>query len=79
VDGAGRVLARMACEDGEGVITAEIEPGRAAGVTAPIPETFWTGELPPMALKAWERLNPLGRQYYDETVRPLLEGGKKPF
>ena len=79
VDGAGRVLARMAYEDGEGVITAEIEPGRAAGGTAPIPETFWTGELPPMALKAWERLNPLGRQYYDETVRPLLEGGKKPF
>jgi len=41
---------------------------------APIPETFWTGELPPMALKAWERLNPLGRQYYAETFRPLLEG-----
>jgi len=75
VDGAGRVLARMAFEDGEGVITAEIEPGRAAGTTAPIPETFWTDELPPMALKAWERLNPLGRQYYTETFRPLLERG----
>ncbi len=75
VDGSGRVLARMACEDGEGVITAEITLGRAAGATAPIPETFWTGELPPMAVKAWERLNPLGRQYYAETVRPLLESG----
>jgi len=74
VDGGGRVLARMACEDGEGVITAEIEPGRTAGATAPIPEAFWTGELPPMALKAWERLNPLGRQYYAETFKPLLEG-----
>lgn len=75
VDGAGRVLARMAFEDGEGVITAEIEPGRAAGPTAPIPETFWTDELPPMALKAWERLNPLGRQYYTETFRPRLQRG----
>lgn len=64
----------MAYGDGEGVITAEIEPGRASGAMAPIPETFWTGELPPMALKAWERLNPLGRQYYAETFRPLLEG-----
>jgi len=75
-DGCGRVLARMAYEDGEGVITAEIEPGRAAGATVPIPETFWTGELPPMAVKAWERLNPLGQQYYTETVRPMLEDGK---
>ena len=74
-DGSGRVLARMACEDGEGIITAEITPGRMSGVAEPIPEGFWTGELPPMAVKAWERLNRLGQQYYAETVRPLLGGG----
>jgi len=74
-DGSGRVLARMACEDGEGIITAEITPGRVSGVAEPIPEGFWTGELPPMAVKAWERLNRLGQQYYAETVRPLLGGG----
>jgi N-carbamoylputrescine amidase len=74
-DGNGQVLARMAYEDGEGVITADITPGKVAGVSAPIPENFWTGELPLIALKAWEYLNPLGRQYYDTTVRPILEGG----
>ena len=73
-DGVGRVLARMTCEDGEGVITADITPGKVAGASAPIPENFWTGELPSMAAKAWEHLNPLGRQYYAATVRPILEG-----
>lgn len=72
--GDGRVLARMTCEDGEGVITADITPGKVAGASAPIPENFWTGKLPPMAAKAWEHLNPLGRQYYAATVRPILEG-----
>ena len=52
-----------------------IAPGKVAGATEPIPENFWTGELPSMAAKAWEHLNPLGRQYYAATVRPILEGG----
>jgi len=73
-DGDGRVLARMTYEDGEGVITADITPGKVAGASAPIPENFWTGELPSMAAKAWEHLNLLGRQYYAATVRPILEG-----
>jgi len=73
-DGNGQVLARMTHEDGEGVITADITPGQVAGVSAPIPDNFWTGELPSMAVKAWEHLNRLGRQYYDTTVRPTLEG-----
>jgi predicted amidohydrolase len=73
-DGVGRVLARMTYEDGEGVITADITPGKVAGASAPIPENFWTGELPSMAAKAWEHLNLLGRQYYAATVRPILEG-----
>jgi len=45
-----------------------------AGVSAPIPDDFWTGALPLGATKAWESLNPLGRQYYATTVRPNLEG-----
>ncbi|HET6490602.1 MAG TPA: carbon-nitrogen hydrolase family protein [Syntrophales bacterium] len=75
VDGHGRELAHMAYEDGEGVITADIAPGNVGGVPEPIPEGFWTGELPVMAARAWEQLNPLGRQYYTTTVRPMLEGG----
>jgi len=72
-DGNGQVLAHMAYEDGEGIITAEISPGKVAGVSEPIPESFWTGELPLMAVKAWEHLNLLGRQYYTTTVRPILK------
>jgi hypothetical protein len=64
----------MTYEDGEGVIIADVTPGQVAGVLAPIPDNFWTVELPSGATKAWEYLNPLGRQYYATTVRPILEG-----
>lgn len=73
-DGRGQILAHMTYDDGEGVITADITPGRVAGVTSPIPEDFWTGELPPSAIKAWEYLNPLGQQYYATTFHPVVEG-----
>jgi predicted amidohydrolase len=72
-DGYGKVLAHMTYEDGEGVIIADITPGQVAGDLEPIPDNFWTHELPSGATKAWEYLNPLGRQYYATTVRPLLE------
>jgi predicted amidohydrolase len=72
-DGNGQVLARMTYEDGEGVIVADITPGQVAWALAPIPDTFWTHELPSGATKAWEYLNPLGKQYYATTVRPILE------
>jgi N-carbamoylputrescine amidase len=73
-DGNGQVLARMTYEDGEGVITADITPVQVAGVLAPIPDNFWNAELPPGAIRAWDCLNELGRQYYTTTVRPTLEG-----
>src|SRR5271157_4117073 len=73
-DGNGQILARMTYEDGEGVIIADITPGQVAWALASIPDNFWTVELPSGATKAWEYLNPLGRRYYDTTVRPILEG-----
>jgi predicted amidohydrolase len=39
-DGHGHVLARLAYEDGEGVVTADIAPGRVEGDLAPTPEGF---------------------------------------
>ncbi len=74
-DGHGKVLAHMTYDDGEGVITADIVPGQVAGVRSPIPGSFWTGELPSTAIKAWEYLNPFGQQYYATTFRPIVEGG----
>jgi predicted amidohydrolase len=73
-DGYGKVLAHMTYEDGEGVIIADITRGQVAGDLTPIPDSFWTRELPSGAIKAWEYLNPLCRQYYAATVRPMLEG-----
>jgi hypothetical protein len=64
----------MTYEDGEGVIIADITRGQVAGDLTPIPDSFWTRELPSGAIKAWEYLNPLCRQYYAATVRPMLEG-----
>jgi N-carbamoylputrescine amidase len=73
VDASGKVLARMTYEDGEGVIVAEITPQTSPGGIMPVPTDFWSVELPPTALKAWEGVNKFGRQYYEETFRPLLE------
>jgi predicted amidohydrolase len=73
IDGHGNVLARLAYEDGEGVVTADITPGRVEGNLVPIPQGFWTVELPATTLQAWDSLNSLGRDYYATKVRPLLE------
>jgi predicted amidohydrolase len=72
-DGHGKVLARLAYEDGEGVVTADIAPGRVEGELAPTPESFWTVELPAKTLQRWDDLNRLGRDYYATKFRPLLE------
>lgn len=72
-DGHGNVLARLAYEDGEGIVTADIAPGRIEGDLAPIPEGFWAVDLPPKTLQVWDRLNSLGREYYATTFRPLLD------
>jgi predicted amidohydrolase len=77
-DGHGDVLAHLAYEDGEGVVIAEIAPGRVAGDLAPIPQGFWTVELPATTLQTWDHLNSLGRDYYATKFRPLLERASHP-
>ena len=77
-DGLGNVLARLAYEDGEGIVTADIAPGRIEGDLAPTPEGFWAVDLPPKTLQVWDHLNSLGRDYYATTFRPLLERDSHP-
>lgn len=74
-DGYGNVLARLAYEDGDGVVTADITPGRIDNELAPIPEGFWTTELPSNTLQAWDYLNSLGHDYYAKTFQASLEPG----
>jgi predicted amidohydrolase len=78
IDGHGNVLARLAYEDGEGIITADIAPGRIEGDLAPTPEGFWAVELPLKTLQVWDHLNSLGRDYYATTFRPLLDRDSYP-
>ena len=78
IDGHGNVLGRVAYEDGEGIITADIAPGRVEGDLAPIPEGFWAAELPSKTLQVWDRLNSLGRDYYATTFRPILDRDSRP-
>ncbi|WP_165068115.1 carbon-nitrogen hydrolase family protein [Paludisphaera rhizosphaerae] len=78
VDGHGNVLARLADEDGEGIVTAEIAPGRVQGDLAPIPDDFWTVEIPSKTLERWDAFNDLGRTYYATTFRPLLHADSRP-
>lgn len=72
VDGEGRVLGRMSYEEGDGVVVADIVPGRVAGPAEALPEGFWSAPMSPGALKAWELLAEHGRQYYASTFRPRL-------
>jgi hypothetical protein len=78
IDGHGNVLGRLAYEDGEGIITADIVPGCVEGDLAPIPEGFWAAELPSKTLHVWDRLNSLGRDYYATTFRPILDRDSRP-
>jgi len=73
VDGSGNVLARLTYEDGEGIISAVVTPQPEALGLGPIPDAFWTADLPPVAQKQWDTGQDFGKQYYARTVRPLLE------
>ena len=75
VNPSGKVLERLAREDGEGVICAEITPQSDPVGDLPTPDSFWTVELPSSTQKAWDAVNRFGREYYTSTFRPLLERG----
>jgi predicted amidohydrolase len=72
VDASGEVLARMADEDGEGVILADIEAGSLWMPTAPIPERHWIRPLPRWFDAKWMREGTLGAEYYRSTTQPRL-------
>src|SRR5271166_891212 len=58
-----RFLGEAQITDGQGIITADIAPGRIEGDLAPIPEGFWAVDLPQKTLQVWDHLNSLGRDY----------------
>ena len=74
VDGRGEVLARLSREEGDGVIVADIMPGRVQGSLLPIPGGFWIPEMSPILLDAWETQNKHGQAYYQQVTRPYRCG-----
>jgi hypothetical protein len=73
VDGHGQVLAHLSREAGDGVILAEITPGRVEGELMPIPEGFWIPDMHPILLSEWERLNQHGQEYYQQVTLPYRQ------
>jgi predicted amidohydrolase len=66
VDGSGKILERLAREEGDGVITATITPGRTTP-SEEIPDRFWIPNLPAVIRFAWTYQNAHGRRYYNRA------------
>lgn len=74
VDGNGKVLARRAYDEKEGVILAEITKGCVSGTRQPVPEGFWIPNHPESVLHAWDKQNAFGRDYYQRVTLPHRRG-----
>jgi N-carbamoylputrescine amidase len=70
VDASGNILARLRYEDGEGIATADIEPGRIPP-SDPMPEGFWIPHLPFFFRYLWTCQNLHGRWYYRRKTSRL--------
>lgn len=80
VDGSGVILARLAREDGDGVILADVTPG-SVKPSEEIPDRFWIPDLPLLFRFVWTYQNAHGRRYYRKmNSRGLLKEapGVKP-
>jgi predicted amidohydrolase len=73
VDGKGVILARMAREEGEGLITADISFGRTADEPEAIPDRNWIAEYPEGTYRRWEGQLKPGHEYYVSTTLPHVK------
>lgn len=77
VDGHGKILARRAYEEGEGIIIADLTLGKVPGGTDEIPDRFWIPEMSNLnggTKQGWEQTLIPGRKYYDSVTRPRRLG-----
>lgn len=66
VDRSGVIISRMTREEGEGVITAEITPGRVTPSLG-LSTSFWIPDLPLLFRLVWAYQNYYGRRYYKKA------------
>lgn len=69
VDGHGNVLASRSPDEGEGIVTAEVEPGRVEPALHP-PARFWLHRRGAVAAGAWAYQRVHGRRWYARNVAP---------
>jgi len=74
VDGKGAILARMAYEEGEGFILAEVDIGKKFEPLEPIPDRFWIPDLPVQFRLIWAYQNWHGKRYYRRITKPFRKG-----
>ena len=68
VDAAGKVLAGLSREEGEGIAMADVQPGRIAPSEDP-PQGFWIPDNPWLIRMVWTYQNLHGRYYYRRARR----------
>ena len=68
VNGSGEVLARLSREDGEDVITCEIDLDQQYTPSMMLKSGYWIPEMPAEFIQQWDKLNKFGREYYDENL-----------
>jgi predicted amidohydrolase len=68
VDAAGKVLAGLSREEGEGIVVADVQPGRIAPSEDP-PQGFWIPDNPWLIRMVWTYQNLHGRYYYRRARR----------
>jgi hypothetical protein len=78
VDARGEILARRDRRQGEGLVFANVTPGRVAGAQIPIPDRFWIPDLPELLLQSWKDQNQFGRDYYERVTLPHRGPAKPP-
>jgi hypothetical protein len=71
VNRAGEIQKQLEIEDGDRVLIDQVETGRVRQKQG-TPTGFWTVELPPVYLKAWERENRSGQEYYSRNRRKMI-------
>ena len=64
VDGSGKILERMKRDEGEGFVTADIDPKKKWTPSEPIPNRFWIPDLPLQVRFIWFYQNIYGKRYY---------------
>lgn len=67
-DPDGHVLAERTRDEGPGVVTAEITPGRTRPAE-PLPRRYWLHRRGPMPTTAWHYQRLHGRRFYDNHTR----------